>query len=144
MNEILQSPISNKRREYLRLSENIGRAVRDSDFVEVIRLKYREYIEEVKKQLKQQRVKHHNISIDELTNEPLNINSEFHHIRRQSIYTNMIDLIWNGLVINKETHNIITSQNISEEYGLLDICEEKNWNTDWFYIYEKNLEQYGF
>ncbi|NEW61703.1 hypothetical protein GSY74_10435 [Sulfurovum sp. bin170] len=145
LNEIIQSPTSHKRREYLRVSENIGKAVRDSDPVEVIRLKYREFIEETKKKLKQQKIKQYNISFDELTDEPINnASSEFHHIRRQSIYPNMISLLWNGLIINQETHRIITQHSISDEYDLKDICKERGWNLNWFHDYQENLERYGF
>ena len=145
LNEIIQSPTSHKRRAYLRISEDIGKAVRDSDPVEVIRLRYREFIEESKKKLKQQRIKQYNISFDELTGESLNnTSSEFHHIRRQSIYPNMISLLWNGLILNQETHFIITQSSISDEYDLKDICEERGWNTNWFYNYEEDLKLYDF
>ncbi len=145
LNELIQSPISSKRRDYLRVSDDIGKRVRDSDPVEVIQLRYREFIEEVKKRLKQQRIKNYSISSDELTGKILNISlCEFHHIRRQSIYTDMISFLWNGLIINKETHNIITANEISDEYDLKAICEKKGWNTDWFNIYEENLNKYKF
>jgi hypothetical protein len=145
LNEIIQSPTSHKRREYLRLSENIGIAVRDAAPVEVIRLRYKEFIDESKKKLKEQRIKQYNISIDELTGDPINnTSSEFHHIRRQSIYPNMINFLWNGLIITQETHRIITSKNISDEYDLKDICRQRGWSLNWFNYYQENLEQYGF
>jgi hypothetical protein len=140
LNEIIQTPIKDKRREYLRVSDDIGRCVRDAPPVEVIQLKYKEFIDEIKRKLKSQRIKKYNILIDELTGEVLDIgSSEFHHIRRQSIYPEMISLIWNGLILNKPTHDILTQNNISDEYGLRDICINKNWSIEWFSEYEKKL-----
>ena len=141
LNEIIQSPTSHKRREYLRVSEDIGKAVRDSTPVEVIRLRYYEFVEEIKKKLKHQRIKQYKIEIDELTNLPLDIaSSEFHHIRRQSSSYDMIGFIWNGLIINKDTHDIITAHNISDEYDLKELCLERGWAMDWFERYEEDLK----
>ncbi|QUM78070.1 hypothetical protein HWV00_18655 [Moritella sp. 24] len=145
LNEILQSPISHKRREYLRFSEELGQSVRDSDSVEVIRLRYREFIEETKKELKKRRIKQFRVSHDELTDDPLfHRSSEFHHIRRQSAYPDLISMIWNGLMINKTTHDIITAKNCSDEYDLLELCEDKGWATSWFNNYQNDLEDAGY
>ena len=143
LNELIQSPIPNKRREYLKVSDRIGTAVRDSTFVHNQQLIYKEYIEDVKKKLKSQRIKMYNISFDELTLKPLELsNSEFHHIRRQSIYPNLISFIWNGLVINKQTHSIITQSSISDEYDLEELCKEKGWSIGWVDEYLLNLNHH--
>ncbi|HCE2445474.1 TPA: hypothetical protein NGU01_002478 [Vibrio parahaemolyticus] len=142
--EIIDSPISNQRRSYLRLSENIGRAVRDSDAAEVYRLKYNEYIAGVKRELKNTKIKQYSIQVDELTGAPLiKSTAEFHHIRRQSIYPDLISMIWNGLVINKTTHDLITGQNITDEYDLRDLCIDMNWNISWFKQYQMSLDAAG-
>jgi hypothetical protein len=141
LNEIIQSPTSHKRREYLRISEDIGRAVRDSTPVEVIRLRYYEFMEETKKRLKHQRIKQYQIDFDELTNLPLDItSSEFHHIRRQSSSFDMRGYIWNGLIVSKDTHNVITHHSVSDEYDLKELCLKMNWSTDWFKRYEEDLK----
>ena len=140
LNEIIQAPIKNKRREYLRVSDEIGRKVRDSTVVELGQLKYKEFIDETKKQLKHKRIKECNIVYDELSGENLDIRfSEFHHIRRQSIFPHMISFIWNGLIINKKTHDILTLNDISDEYDLKRICIDMNWSIEWFSEYEKSL-----
>ncbi|WP_252178101.1 hypothetical protein [Endozoicomonas sp. 4G] len=145
LNEIIDSPISNQRRDYLRLSENIGKSVRDSDSAEVYRLRYNEYITSVKRELKKSRIKQFNIVCDELTGFKLiKRTSEFHHIRRQSVYPNLVNMIWNGLIINKDTHEIITDNNINDEYDLLDLCQQMGWSTLWFDYYENALSQAGF
>jgi len=138
--EIMQSPIPNKRREYLRLSESMGQQARDADAVEVIRLRHTEFIADTKSQLKAKRIQQHNIQYDELTGYSLDVRSaEFHHIRRQSIHTNLISMIWNGVVINKDTHDLITSRYISDEYDLLALCQEMEWDQSWFKPYEQNI-----
>ena len=145
INELIQSPIAYKRKEYLRLSETIGITVRDSSPVENIQFKYREYIEEEKKKLKQKRINTHNISHDELTGEFLDITSaEFHHIRRQSTYPSMISLVWNGLIVNKQTHDMLTQGGVSDEVDLREVCVKNQWNTHWINIYEDNLELYNY
>ena len=142
--EIIDSPISNKRRSYLRLSENIGQSVRDSVAAEVYRLKYNEYISELKRELKNARVKKYNIIFDELTGHDLvKSTAEFHHIRRQSIYPNLISMLWNGLVINKETHGVINSCNITDEYDLFELCKKMEWHTSWLEQYENDLKDAG-
>lgn len=142
--EIIDSPISNQRRNYLRLSENIGQSVRDSDAAEVYRLRYNEYITGMKRELKNTRIRQHGIQYDELTDAQLiRSTAEFHHIRRQSIYPSLISMIWNGLVINKSTHDIITGQNITDEYDLRDLCDEMNWSTSWFDQYQISLSEAG-
>ncbi len=142
--EIIDSPISNKRRSYLRLSENIGQSVRDSDAAEVYRLKYNEYISGLKRELKNTRVKEYNIIFDELTGLDLvKSTAEFHHIRRQSIYPNLISMLWNGMVINKETHDMINSYNITDEYDLFELCKKMGWHTSWLERYERDLKTAG-
>jgi len=142
--EIIDSPISNQRRDYLRLSESMGQSVRDSDAAEVYRLRYNEYITGIKKELKNTRIKQFAIVFDELTGLELIKNSaEFHHIRRQSIYPNLISMIWNGLVINKDTHDIITANNITDEYDLRELCYKMRWSTAWFNGYEASLSAEG-
>jgi len=131
LDEIISTPITNKRRSYLRVSRQIGDAVYDSDSVEVIRLHHTEYVQEIKTKLKGQRIKEYFLTCDELTGEPLLVNAEFHHILRQSTYPNLIGYIWNGIVINKSTHMLITNSKIKDEYDLEDICLRNTWNTNW-------------
>lgn len=144
LNEIIDSPFPDKRRDYLRLSENMGKSVRDSECAEVIRLKYSEHIMVLKRELKRTRIKEFNIISDELTGIKLMVTtSEFHHIRRQSVYPYLVNIIWNGLIVNKETHKIITANNINDEYDLRDLCDEMGWSKRWFSDYEEALNKAG-
>lgn len=145
LNEILQGPIPNKRREYLRLSEIIGLHARDASQAEVLRLKNTESVNDSKKRLKADRVQLHGISSDELTGEPLDmVTCEFHHIRRQAGHPDLIGMIWNGLIINISTHKLITSNNISDEDQLYNFCIRMSWSLGWFEIYQYNLKTHYF
>ncbi|WP_330924888.1 hypothetical protein [Candidatus Sororendozoicomonas aggregata] len=122
----------------------MGKSVRDSECAEVIRLKYSEHIMVLKRELKRTRIKEFNIISDELTGIKLMVaTSEFHHIRRQSVYPYLVNMIWNGLIVNKETHKIITANNINDEYDLRDLCDEMGWSKRWFSDYEEALNKAG-
>jgi len=42
------------------------------------------------------------------------------------MYKFISDSIYNGLIINKNTHNIITAQGINDESELLELCTQMN------------------
>ena len=41
-------------------------------------------------------------------------------------------MMWNGLIVNKDTHFIITQEGVNDEEELYKLCYEKGWNTDWY------------
>lgn len=145
LNEILQGPIANKRREYLRLSEIIGLHARDASQAEVLRLQNSESVNDAKRRLKADRIRAYNIQLDELTGHTLELSTcEFHHVRRQSGHSDLIGMIWNGLIINKSTHNVITSNNISDEHQLYTLCISMAWLTDWYERYKMDVAAHYF
>lgn len=145
LNEILQGPITSKRREYLRLSEIIGQHARDASQAEVLRLQNAESVNDVKKRLKGDRIRAYNINFDELTGQMLDLSTcEFHHVRRQSGHPDLISMIWNGLIINKTTHNTITSRNISDEHQLYELCISMSWFTEWYERYKIDVNAHYF
>ena len=145
LNEILQGPIANRRREYLRLSEIIGLRARDASQAEVLRLQNAESVNDAKRRLKGDRIRAYNIQLDELTGQMLELSTcEFHHIRRQSGHSDLISMIWNGLIINRSTHNLITSNNISDEYQLCRFCISMTWFTDWYERYKADVAAHYF
>jgi hypothetical protein len=75
------------------------------------------------------------IAQDELTQVPLLPSSEFAHIRSCSIYPNLATSYWNGLIVNKDTHQIVTKNDINDERQLLELCQERGWNTRWHQRY---------
>lgn len=127
-----------KTRDYLAFVEAYLISIRDNDKFINIRTKLeKDWASELNK-LKNQRIKKYKIKNDELTGENLRKNHQFSHIRAKAIYReNALD-INNGLVVNGETHFIITSRKVIDEEGLLRLCKEKNWKTNWYNIF-KNL-----
>ncbi|ACI51387.1 hypothetical protein Gdia_1609 [Gluconacetobacter diazotrophicus PA1 5] len=123
------------RENYLRVSEAFYRAIRDCDKARITRAEFYEHLMTVKQRLKQQRISMS--CIDELDGSPLDIAScEFSHIRSVAIYPHLSGLIGNGLIVNKETHNIITNNGINDEHELLELCQNLGWNTDWYSVYQ--------
>lgn len=144
LNEFILGPIDHKRREYLRVSEQMGRSARDSDPAEVIRLRHSELISDTVRELKKKRMSVYGIMCDELTRQPLGFRTaEFHHIRRQSISIDLISMVWNGLIVDRSTHNIITQRGICDEHQLLALCHAMEWDTAWFDTYLQKLQNAG-
>lgn len=144
LNDVIQTGDTIRRRKYARFSEKIYQAIRDSAEVELLRCQYWEAVKSVKKELKQTRIKMLKIKNDELTNLPLENTSEFSHIRKSSIHIVIADKYWNGLIVNKDTHEIITQREINDEDQLLDLCQEYNWDTTWFSIFCESLQSLDF
>ena len=144
LNEFMLGPIDHKRREYLRVSDQMGRSARDSDPAEVIRLRHSELISGAVRELKKKRMSVYGIMCDELTRQPLGFRTaEFHHIRRQSISIDLISMVWNGLIVDRSTHDIITQRGICDEHQLLALCHAMEWDTAWFYTYLQELKNAG-
>ena len=59
------------------------------------------------------------------------------------MYKHLSDQIENGLIVNKETHKIITERGINEENELKLLCEEMGWDTNWYDDYIKILSSLG-
>lgn len=80
--------------------------------------------------MKKIRIKKYKIDKDELTRETLRSGNEFSHIRSCSMYKHLSDNMDNGLIVNKNTHKLITERGINDEEELRDLCMEQNWNLD--------------
>ena len=127
-----------RKRDYIRYSEKLYYLIKDSDKAEVLRARYYESIADQRKKLKKRRIKEHSITVDELTRAPLNLKTaEFSHIRSAAIYPDLQLEVDNGLIINKETHKIITQNNIQNEEDLVRLCVQKRWETRWYVYYKK-------
>jgi hypothetical protein len=129
------------REKYLRYSNDNYNSIRDCNEVQLIRAEYYENIKEFKKRLKKKKIQvfanDYGIAIeyDELSGEVLTRGSNFSHIRSCSIYPDLIDNIFNGHIVNEDTHDIITSRGVNDERELLQLCIEMNWNTQWYDSY---------
>ena len=124
---------------YLETSKRYYDSIALCDKAKLLRLEYDNVLKEQRKKLKKKRIKKYHIKYDELTKEELKRGCEFSHIRSVNMYKFISDNIDNGLIINKETHAIITSQGINDEEELLELCKELKWNTQWYDEYIKDL-----
>lgn len=139
VNQSIQSPTGSRTTDYLKYSEAVYRLVRDSKDARLLRAEFREQLESTQKGLKKQRVKRLKLKHDELTGAPLKRNANFAHIRAACVYFEMADKDWNGLVINAETHFMLTKEGILDESELFQICEKKKWKTDWHTPFKREL-----
>ena len=99
--------------------------------------KYNAFLENERKGLKKKRINKYNIKNDELTGDILRRKTaEFSHIRNYCIYREISSDIENGLIVNKETHVIITKKGINDENELKELCIEKGWNLEWYKKYK--------
>ena len=134
---------SGKTRNYLLLVEEFLLNIRDSDkFVNIRNEIASDYkLETTKlKNKRKRKLKNDGIKsfLDELTGKKLIRGSEFSHIRAKSVYPDLSLNIDNGLLVNKETHELITSLMIVTEDELLKLCNEQGWKTRWYKVF-KNL-----
>lgn len=121
------------RKQYLKYSEDIFNAIRDCDTAENIRNIYQNQLQGDRKKLKSKRIKKYAIKFDELTGKKLKkISAEFSHIRSYALFRDMSDNIENGLIVNKDTHKLITKKGINDEEELLELCKEMGFNTSWY------------
>ena len=127
----------NPKNEYLKLILSILDEISNSNDVKVLQDKAKELQQKNIKKLKKQRIKEFKIVKDELTNEKLDGESaEFSHIRSVTMYPEFSEFIWNGLIVNKKTHNIITSETVNDEEQLYSLCFRLGWNIQWYDKYK--------
>lgn len=127
---------------YLETSKLYYDSINSSDKAKIIRLEYDTTLKEQKKKLKKKRIKKYKIELDELTKEKLDRKCEFSHIRSCSMYKHLSDNIDNGLIINSETHQLITARGVNDEKELKDLCIEQKWCLDWYDIFLVNMMKY--
>lgn len=135
VNKKLSSIGTGKTRDYLTFVEQYLISMRDNDkFINMRTKLEKDWQDEVNK-LKNQRKRKYKIEYDELTGEPLKKNCQFSHIRSKAMYKNVSLDINNGLIVNAETHNIITAKKVTNEDELLSLCKDKGWETSWYNEY---------
>ena len=130
------------KRSYLTYSEEILTTIRDTSEIRFKQEEIREIEEKLIKKLKGERIKQLRIKKDELTHKNLKRTSaEFAHIRQKSEHRMYAFSIHNGLIVNKETHALITQKNIHDENELLDLCMEMKWDITWYEIFLEKMEE---
>lgn len=131
-----------RKRSYLKQSESIFQFIRDASEVMLIQEEIRQRREIAVKKLKHERIKMLDIKQDELTNKKLvKATAEFSHIRKKTEYRQYAMNVYNGLIVNKETHEIITKANIHDEEELLDLCYIQEWDTKWYDDFIERFER---
>jgi hypothetical protein len=139
LSEIILLAGSIKRENYAEYSESIGMAIRNSAKAKYQRAQTYDLLKNAKKKLRQQRVTWLKIGRDELTGELLLGSSQFSHIRSCAIYPQLTACVWNGLIVNKHIHQIITDAYVNDEDELYDLCQQQRWSTDWYDNYISQL-----
>jgi len=132
------------RENYLKYSQLLYLAIQDCAVAREMRAEHYEYSKKIIKTLKSKRVSELELDFDELTGEPLiHLTAEFSHIRSASLYPEFACQVDNGLVVNKQTHKIITQNFINDENELLDLCDLQGWDVSWFHDFTEHLKSIG-
>lgn len=142
VSKFIQDPASTNRAKYLVYSETVFRKVRDCHLVKTVRAEFLDKLKSTCRGLKKKRIKRLGLKVDELTGDPLQSGAEFAHIRAASLHFELADRDWNGVVINKAIHKILTTAEVLDEISLLDQCSQRNWNTSWSNEFIRELRAY--
>ena len=127
---------------YLEISQDMYRQIWFSSDAKQQRADNRNSIGKALKGLKDKRQKLYSITHDELTGEPLRGDSEFSHIKSKHIYRAYQLSVENGLIVNKETHRIITANDVKDENDLKELCEKMGWKLDWYDEYSRWIQSF--
>lgn len=143
IDEVIQTAGTHTRSLYAQYSEKVYHHIRDSELAINKRLIHWEHIRKTRSKLKAKRKRRWQIRHDELTGSPLSTRAEFSHIRSASLYYDIAEQPWNGLLVNKNTHDVITRRNVCDESELYNLCKTQGWYLDWYKPFIQELERYG-
>ena len=142
IDEAIQQASTPKQEHYARYSEGTYRAIRDHPKSKLKRVEWNEELGDFRSSLKRTRIAKHLIETDELTGKPLHEKKcQFSHIRSVGVYKALADKVWNGLIVNRLTHKIITRNDVNDEKELLNLCREHGWQTQWYEIFLQHLQE---
>ncbi len=148
IDENIQGARTSKKRRYSKFSRDLYQIIVDHDVCENIRAISSEELVFALRKMKTERLKFLKGTkyedIDELTLDDLEKNAHFSHVRSVSLFPELALAVWNGLLVNSETHKLITKQNIQDEKQLVKLCKEKGWSTKWTKPFKAALENRGF
>jgi hypothetical protein len=139
LSDIIQTACAISREKYAGYSESIGLAIRDSAEAKNLRAQSYESIAKARRHLKQKRIQWLSIKHDELTGFPLSSHSQFSHIRSCAVYPQFTTCLWNGLIVDRGIHQIITSSSVNDEHELIDLCLDRKWSTHWHDGFSKEI-----
>lgn len=141
LDELIQNPGTLTQRTYGQYSWELYSAMRDHPEVDRIVALHVDRVNALLPTLKKKRIQEFGIKNDELTLHPLRRGSQFSHIRGKRAYPHYATEVWNGLVINEDTHTVITRKKALDEEHLLDLCEEFGWSNAWYPHFAKALPE---
>lgn len=126
--------------EYLRLVLSILNDLNEKSEIRLLQLNAKKIQETNVKKLKKTRIKKLKIVNDELTNQKLDKKTaEFSHIRSVTMYPELSEREWNGFIVNKITHTLITNAGVNDEDQLYKLCYTHGWNTSWYNKYKEMI-----
>jgi len=131
VNQGIQGPSGASKAGYLRYSEAVYQKVRDCELVKDLRAEYGDRLKSARRSLKKKRMKRLKVKHDELTGKLLESSAEFAHIRSASLYFELADQDWNGIIVNSSVHRLLTEAELLDESALLAFCRKKKWSIDW-------------
>lgn len=133
------------KRNYSKYSLEILKALNENPLLDSIRENQRQLFLKSKNKLKQKRINEFGLINDELTGEKLEIRKcEFSHIRSIASYPDLALYTWNGLIVNQQTHSLITHSNVDNEESLQRLCYIHNWRKSWVGQFRNDIEDYGY
>lgn len=120
------------RSEYLEFSEQHYHGVRNDTEAKLLRLRHQESLRQLSRRLKAERVRGLGLTRDELTGRPLHERrSHFAHVLSRSVYPEYLDCTWNGVVVNDDTHELLSAADLVDHTDLARFCEERGLSTAW-------------
>lgn len=132
LDQDLQRGVRFTRGDYLRFSEEHYRGVRDDVVSCMLRARYRESLEGLSRKLKRARIRTLGLTNDELTDQPLaQRGTHFAHILARSEFPEFMDCVWNGVVVNVDTHERMTLAELLDDGDLLSFCTRHGYSTAW-------------
>ncbi len=144
-NNISSGAYSLSKRNYSKYSKALFTEYNEHPYLENIRANFLLEFKRKKKKLRNDRIVQFGLLNDELTGTKLNFNTcEFSHIRSVEMYPELALFVWNGLIVNRETHKVITRRQSQTEESLLKMCSEKGWSRRWLGRYQFDLGEFGY
>lgn len=122
-----------KTRMYIAFAREVYDFINDLKVVDQMRAIYWNNIEDVRKDMKVQRIKKYNISFCEFTGIKFHNNSEVQFAHINSVITKphlALDLD-NGVIIFQDIHAELTRLEIHDFEGMYNYCIERGYNTNW-------------
>lgn len=120
------------RSEYLEFSEQHYHGVRNDTEAKLLRVRHQESLRQLSRRLKAERTKSLALKRDELTGEALEPRrSHFAHVLSRSVYPEYLDCVWNGIVVNASTHEVLSAADLVDHTELARFCTDRGFSTEW-------------